>query len=411
MTNRVSLTRVSGGDTEGAVREAVRLAGGFDELIGSSSKVLIKPNQCKPSPRHSGFVTDGDIVEAVTKLVLERNPASVIIGDGAIAGWDFEGFSTQDAFDSSGVTEVARRLGVELRNLNADTVEEVRVPHALVMNTVHIAKTALESDVIISVPVLKMGIRTHVSLALKNMKGVMPGEEKRKSHRLGLDMAIVDLCTVVRPHYAIIDATVGAEGMGQYPQDAREMGLIVAGSDPLYVDIVGATLMGVNPSQILHLHYMGKQEDRRVTLDEIDLVGERLEDHRQTFTTPFDVFCSRYPEVTMVQGESACSGCINELVSAIMYMKQAGYSEQMIGLTVVIGNAADVGEKNKVVALGKCVAQLPGASAYVPGCPPKESEMVRAISQACDVDAAAVIATMDEARKKVWKASRDLLAR
>jgi uncharacterized protein (DUF362 family) len=232
MTNRVSLTAVKNGDVEAAVREAVRLAGGFDELIGSDSRVLIKPNQCKPSPRHSGCMADGDVVEAVAKLVLERQPKSVVIGDGAIAGYDFGGFSTQESFDSSGVTAAASRLGIELRNLNKDAFQEVKVPNALVMDSVRIARTALDSDVIITVPVLKSHIRTHATLGLKNMKGVMPGAEKRKSHRLGLDMAIVDLCTVVPPHYNIIDATVGMEGLWQYPQDTREMGLIVAGSDP-----------------------------------------------------------------------------------------------------------------------------------------------------------------------------------
>jgi len=340
---------------------------------------------------------------------LERNPASVIIGDGAIAGWDLPGFSTQESFDASGVTEAARRLGVELRNLNADRSEEVTVLNALVMNTVRIARTALESDVIISVPVLKAATRTYASLSLKNMKGVMPGAEKRKSHLLGLDMAIVDLCTVVRPRYAIIDATVAAEGMGQYPDDAKEMGLIVAGSDPLYVDVVGASLMSIDPAQIMHLQYMAEHDGKRAALDAIEVVGERLEDHRQVFTTGFEVFRARFPEVTIVRGDSACSGCTNELVSALTFIKQAGFGAQIEGLTVVIGDAADTGTRGKVAALGKCAAGYPKASAYVAGCPPKEAEMVRALAEACGADPGIVMATMEGARKSVWEASRDLM--
>lgn len=411
MSNRVSISRVRGGDVEAAVREAVRLAGGFDTLIKTDGRVLIKPNQGRPTPRHSGRVTDGDVVEAVTKLVLERNPASVVIGDGAIAGWDLPGFSTQEAFDASGVTEVARRLGVELRNLNADASEEVKVPNALVMDTIRIAKTALESDVIISVPVLKAAPRTYVSLSLKNMKGVMPGAEKRKSHRMGLDMAIVDLCTVVRPHYAIIDATVGAEGLGRYPEDVKEMGLIVAGSDALYVDIVGASLMTIDPSHIMHLQYMGQREDKRAALDAVDVVGERLENHRQAFITGFEAFCSAFPEVTIVRGESACSGCTTELVSALTFIKQAGYVEQLQGLTVVIGDAADNGASDKVVAVGACAAGYPGATTCVAGCPPKEAEIVRALARTCDMDPYVIMTTMEQARKSAWDATRDLMQR
>ncbi len=411
MSNRVAITRVVTGDVQAAVREAVRLAGGFDELITSSSRVLIKPNQGKPAPRHSGCVTDGDVVEAVTRLVLERNPASVVIGDGAIAGWDLPGFSIQESFDASGVTDAARRLGVELRNLNADRSEEVKVPNALVMDTVRIAKTALDSDVIISVPVLKAGTRTYASLSLKNMKGVMPGGEKRKSHLLGLDMAIVDLCTVVRPSYAIIDATVGAEGMGLNLDDAREMGLIVAGSNPLYVDVVGASLMSIDPAQILHLQYMAQHDGTRAELNAIEVVGERIEDHRQVFTTGFEVFRQRFPEVTIVRGESACSGCTNELVSALTFIKEAGYGAQIEGLTVVIGDAADTGTRGKVAALGKCAAGYPEATAYLAGCPPKEAEMVRALAEACGADPAIVMRTMEGARKTAWDASDELMQR
>ena len=409
MTNRVAVTRVGAGDVQKAVREAVALAGGFDELINSASRVLVKPNQCKPSARHSGCQTDGDVVEAVTRLVLERNPRSVVIGDGAIAGYDFGGFSTQESFDTSGVTEVAARLGVELRNLNAEAFEEVKVPGALVMDSVRIAKTALESDVIISVPVLKTHIRTHATLALKNMKGVMPGPEKRKSHRLGLDQAIVDLCSVVRPHYAVIDATVGMQGLWQYPDDTRDMGLIVAGSDALYADIAGAALMGMDPAWIMHLQYLAEKEGKKASLDAIDMVGEPLEDNKKVFLTGFEVFKSRYPGVNIVQGESACSGCTNELVSAITYMKQAGFEEQMQGLTVVIGNAPEAGGSDKVVALGKCAAGLEGASAYLPCCPPKEEAMIRTLCEVCDADAEAVMATMLDARKKLWDASSGAL--
>ena len=411
MTNRVAITRVGAGDVEKAVREAVALAGGFDELISGASRVLVKPNQCKPSPRHSGCQADGDVVEAITKMVLERNPKSVVIGDGAIAGYDFGGFSTQESFDSSGVTEVAARLGVELRNLNAEAFEEVKVPGALVMDSVRIAKTVLESDVIISVPVLKTHIRTHATLSLKNMKGAMPGPEKRKSHRLGLDQAIVDLCSVVRPHYAVIDATVGMQGLWQYPDDTREMGLIVAGSDALYADIVGAALMDIDPAHIMHLQYLAEKEGKKVSLDAIDVVGESIEANKKHFLMGFEVFESRYPELNIVQGESACSGCTNELVSAITYMKQAGFEDRMKGLTVVIGNASDVGGTGKVVALGKCAAGVKDVDAHLPGCPPKEDAMIRTLCDVCEADAEAVMATMAEARKKLWDNSSSALER
>jgi len=408
---RVAIAKVEKGDIEAAVREAIALAGGLGELINSDSRVLIKPNQCKPAVSGSGVLTDVRVTEAVARIVLELKPRSLVIGDGAIAGYDFSGYSTEEVFAASGMSEVAGKLGIELRNLNRDSFEEVTIDRPLVMDKVRIARTALESDVIISIPVLKSHIRTHATLSLKNMKGVMPGAEKRKSHRLGLDMAIVDLNSVVRPSYAVIDATVGMEGLWQYPQDSRKMGLIVAGRDALAVDAVGASLMGIDPRQIMHLQYLAKQEGTILDLGQIEIVGEPLDKHRQHFKTGFEVFEARYPEVHIIQGESACSGCTSELVSAITYMKQAGYGREMEGLTVVIGNPAELEATEKTALLGKCAKEWAGLGCYVAGCPPKEDAIIRALCDVCAADPDRVMARRDEERHKLWESARPLLER
>lgn len=405
MACRVAISKVDKGDIEAAVRQATSLAGGLEEIINESSRVLIKPNLGKPSPSGSGVLTNAQVTEAVTKIVLELNPRSIIIGEGADAGYDFPGFSTKEVFEASGTLEVARRLGVELRNLNRDTFKEITIQQPNVMEKVKIARTALESDVIISVPVLKSHIRTHVTLSLKNMKGVMPGAEKRKSHRLGLDLAIVDLNSVVRPSYAVIDATVGMEGLWQYPQDRREVGIVIAGRDALAADIVGTSLMDIDPNQVMHLNYLAEKEGTTVDLERIEIVGEPLHKHRLHFKTGFQAFEEKFPGLHIIQGESACSGCTNELVSAIIYMKEAGYGKELEDLTVIIGNPSRPKVTDKAAVLGKCAKDFKHLEHYAAGCPPKEKDMIYALCKACAADYKQVIATRDEARHKLWESS------
>jgi uncharacterized protein (DUF362 family) len=405
MACRVAISKVDKGDIEAAVRQATSLAGGLEEIINESSRVLIKPNLGKPSPSGSGVLTNAQVTEAVTKIVLELNPRSIIIGEGAIAGYDFPGFSTKEVFEASGTLEIARRLGVELRNLNRDTFKEVTIQEPNVMEKVRIARTALESDVIISVPVLKSHIRTHVTLSLKNMKGVMPGAEKRKSHRLGLDLAIVDLNSVVRPSYAVIDATVGMEGLWQYPQDMREVGLVIAGRDALAADIVGTSLMDIDPNQVMHLNYLAAKEGTTVDLERIEIVGEPLHKHRLHFKTGFQAFEERFPGLHIIQGKSACSGCTNELVSAVIYMKEAGYGKELEDLTVIIGNPSRPKVTDKAAVLGKCAKDFKHLGHYAAGCPPKEKDMIYALCGVCAADYKQVIATRDEARHKLWESS------
>jgi len=411
MAQRVAIAKVDKHNIEATIHEAIALAGGLEEIIKSDSRVLIKPNLCKPAPSGSGLVTDARVTEAVTKIVLELGPESVIIGDGAIAGYDAAGFNTEESFEVSGTSEVARKLGVEYRDLNRDSFDEVMIHKPLVINKIRIARTALESDVIVSIPVLKTHIRTHATLSLKNMKGVMSGSEKRKSHRLGLDMAIVDLNSVVRPSYAVIDATVGMERLWQYPQDSLKLGLVLAGRDALAVDIVGASLMGIDPKQVMHLQYLAQQEGGIIDPGQIKIIGEPLDKHRRQFKTAFKAFEARYPEVCIVQGESACSGCTSELVSAIRYIKEAGYGREMEGLTIIIGNPAKPNVTKRTAILGKCAKNFAQLGSYAAGCPPKEDDIIRVLCDVCAADPDRVMATRDEAHRKIRESYDALIKR
>jgi len=411
MAQRVAISRVENNDVETAVRRAIELAGGLRELITPHSQVLVKPNLVQPAPSGSGCVTDARVVEAVTRAVLEMAPRSVIIADGSAAGYDTEGFSTEDAFQATGIAEVARRLGVELRNLNTDQFEEVSFDKPLVMDRARIARTVLDSDVIVSVPVLKTNLRTNVTLSIKNMNGALPGAEKRKPHHLGVDRAIVDLYSVLRPSYAVLDATVGLEGMWHYPEDSREMGLVIAGRDALAVDIVGASLMGFEPAQVLHLRLLAERQGVNTDPAAIEIVGEPLLRHRQQFKTAFQVLQAKHPGVRFVQGESACSACICEMASPINYLREAGYAREMEGLTVIIGNPTWIEFKGKTAALGDCAREFAGLGPFAPGCPPKEDDVIRALCQICGADPDRVMSFRDEARRQLWESADPLLKR
>ncbi|MDH7499648.1 MAG: DUF362 domain-containing protein [candidate division NC10 bacterium] len=291
MKRKVSIVKVRADRIEEAARQAVSLAGGLEKAIRSHTKVLVKPNLCRPAPSGSGHVTDYRVIEAITGMVLELGPRSVVIGEGAAAGYDFAGsHSTEEAFRVSGTEEVARRLGVKTRNLNRDEVVEVKVEQPYCMDKVKIARTALESDFVISVPVMKTHVRTLISLSLKNMKGVLPGEEKRKTHRLGLDMGIADLSSKVLPDFALVDALVALEGWWKDPQDRVEMGILIAGSDPVAVDAVGAYLMDLDPRQIMHLQYVARRQGSNTELDQIEVLGESIAAQRRSFRSALEVF-------------------------------------------------------------------------------------------------------------------------
>jgi len=406
----VSIVKVDESGIENAVRQAIDLSGGLAGIVKPDSRVLIKPNLFRPEPSGRGLTTDCRVTEAVAKVVLEQGPKSVIIGEGSGAGYDFDGsHSTEEAFRVSGTADVARRLGIELCNLNRDAFVEVKIDNPYVMDRVRVARTALESDVIISVPVLKTHNRTLVTLSLKNMKGVMPGAEKRKSHRLGLDKAIADLNSVVRPSFVVVDVLAGMQGLWDYPQDRFELGLVMAGRDPVVVDTAGTYLMGFDPAQVMHLQYFARRQRTPADLSRIELVGEAIEEHRQSLKSGFQVVKSRYPGVTIIEGESACTGCTGELIGALAAIKGAGYEQALEALTIIMGNPSTPSTTTRTVVLGKCAQRLASLGCHVKGCPPHDDDMIKAIGKVCGIDTEFIIASRNQAREKMWAETRALL--
>jgi len=61
---------------------------------------------------------------------------------------------------------------------------------------------------------------------------------------------IVDLNVAVKPDYALMDAVIGMEGPGPSAGDPRHIGLVLASSNFLAMDIAASTIIGYPPEGI-----------------------------------------------------------------------------------------------------------------------------------------------------------------
>ena len=66
-----------------------------------------------------------------------------------------------------------------------------------------------------------------------------------------------------RRYYSIIDGLIGMEGEGPMQGNAKEVGLLIGGSDPVAVDIVASRLMGFDWQKLPVIKYA--LEDTRIT--------------------------------------------------------------------------------------------------------------------------------------------------
>jgi uncharacterized protein (DUF362 family) len=385
--SEVAIVRVEDEQVDDAVRQAIDLAGGFASSIRVGSTVLIKPNVVGPYPSGSGKVTDARVTEAVTRLVQERRPKRVIIGEGSAVGYDRPGrVDSMHCLEVNGAADVARRLDAELVDLNRDQRVEVRVEDAFVMDRFHVAKTAWEADAIVCLPVMKTHIRTGITCGLKNMKGVLPGDEKRRTHRLGLDRGIVDLNRVVKPDFTVVDAIVAMEGTNRYPEDQVPIGGIIAGADVVAVDAVCAGIMGFDVEQILHVQLAAEEGLGIAELEKIEVRGASLAESSTRFASYQEAAMERFGTATIIE-KNTCTGCIGELDSLFLYLSSAGFEDRFADMTLVLGIPDEVPPvRGTPVVIGKCAREYRGLGIFVPGCPPHGIEITDAACEALNID-------------------------
>jgi len=262
---------------ETTVRALGMIGSDIDNVLSERKPILIKPNYINSNHPSTGITTDSRVIEGIVKFLRERKIEEIIIGEGS-------GFAdTFQAFKVAGVDAVAERWAVKLVDLNKDEFDEVHLRDPLSLRKIRVAKTALEST-IISVPKLKPHRIATVTLSLKNMMGALAS--KGSMHKGKLSHNIADLASVLRPSISVVDGIIAGEGH-ETSGNPVEMNLVIAGTDPVAVDAVGAVVMGIPPTDVKHLVLAEEKGLGTCNLEEITVLGEPIEKVKRKFHRSF----------------------------------------------------------------------------------------------------------------------------
>jgi len=273
MNSRVAIVNGTN-PVETTVKALEMIRSDVDGVLHIEKPILVKPNYIDSRHPSTGITTDSRVIEGIVKFLRQRKVEDITIGEGS-------GFAdTFYCFKVAGVDAVAERYGVKLIDLNKDEFVVVNPPNPLSLKKVRVAKTALES-MIISVPKLKPHRFATVTLSLKNMMGTVAS--KGSMHVGGhLSANIADLASVLKPSLSVIDGIIAGEGH-ETSGNPVEMNLVIAGTDPVAVDTVGAAVMGIEPTVVKHLLLAEKKGLGTSNLEQITVLGEALEKVKRKF--------------------------------------------------------------------------------------------------------------------------------
>ena len=365
---KVGIQKTSG-NYKNDLHKLIKLIGGIENFIGIEDVVMIKPNI-------NGLeaITNIGLVAALIEILIDFGVKKVFVAESSFGDEKM----TQMYFKKSGYAKMCEGYGIDLVNLNASEIAKTKVHNPLANNTLDIAKEVFEADKIINVPVMKVHYATGVSLAMKNLKGVLVKEQKRKFHDIGLDESIVDLNSVVKPALNIIDATTCMERMGPHGGDAVNMNLLIAGENIAAVDYVGCEIMGYTLDEVGHLrHFIQKSG---FDTESIEIVGENVEAVSRRFVK-VDV-SNIIPEKYTVNENDACCTCMNALLLSLRFLEE---EHKAMDAEICMGsNINEIKDDGRViVAFGNCRRNQEGCDITIKGCPPYPFHLKSALDEFC----------------------------
>ncbi len=389
-----------------SVRKAVDLSHGLDRL-SAKAKVFIKPNLIlwrgvSPAvlPKW-GMITTSRVVEDVVSLLAERGVAEMTVGEGPVISDPKNKEKAARAFDDLGYLALKKRYGVKCLNIFERPFEKVDLGEGVALK---VNIDILNSDFVINIPVLKTHAQTVVSLGVKNLKGVIDIESRRKCHSVdperNLHYMIARLANKLPSSFTLLDGIYTNEGGPFFSGQIRRSNVLVASGDLLSADVVGAKILGRDPSEVLHLVYFSKVRGRSLDLSNVEVVGEGLENvafpHEYGFPYNEDGTLPLMLDQMGIKGLSyrkydltLCTACWGLSIVTPIAIAQAWKGKPWDDVEILTGKMMKpTPGKKKTILIGKCIVEANKDSPHIhemiaaKGCPPPPEAIVKALQEA-----------------------------
>jgi uncharacterized protein (DUF362 family) len=363
----VSIARIKNGQIELAVEEAVDLLGGIEAVTQGKQRILLKPNLVI---ENRACTTKPEVVRALGRLMIGAGK-DVSIGEGSAVAYtrcrDLIDRAQQQLFDRLGYTAVAKSLGVPLLNLHTGPLVTVPVAQGLFWRELVLHQALVETDLLCSVAMMKTHWYATVTLALKNVIGLYPGsvygavrwwvhDNAYRKTSPGVAFEILDMVRANKLGFSVIDASTAMEGQGPTAGTPVTMNLIIAGTDPLATDMVAASVMGIQPTEVPTFVWAHKLGMKPRTLEDIEVRGTPVEAVLRKFTrarqiTPetgvVDIYPAPAPQVELTQDDRVVVTWNEAVPKAVL--QYDGEGKASVGWTNAIQGSRAILERNSLL--------------------------------------------------------------
>jgi uncharacterized protein (DUF362 family) len=267
-SDQAYLSVAHGNDPAAITRAALASLGGIERFVPRGSDVIIKPNICVDyHPPEYAATTHPIVVATLVAVCLGAGAKRVRVMDTPLGG-----STAESAYKVSGIGDAVRAAGGEMELMSPVKFVKTTIPSGRDLTAWSIYKDALETDVLINVPIAKHHSLARLSLGCKNLLGLVT--DQNLIHR-NLGQRIADLTSVIRPTLTVVDAVrilVAHGPTGGSLNDVKQTNTVIASQDIVAADAYAATLFDLAGADIEYV-----QKAAEMGLGTLDLKSIKVE--------------------------------------------------------------------------------------------------------------------------------------
>ena len=325
---------------ETGVRTAAEALG---VTLPQDQTVLIHPACPWAHPRFApNAFTHPDVIEGIT-FALAGNTLTVATNS-------LPGFPTRYSYRKAGYVDLAQRLDAKLVAMDETSTQTVRLrEESVVDKQAALPETALKADFTVALPKLTGSTFVPFAGAIRHHQSLLQGDAQiRDHHRLSTKM--VDLLSAAPPNLIIVDAITAAHKGGELSGQPVELGVLIAGTNPVAVDTICAVAYGLDPTDVRYLQLAAERGYGPVDPAQIQVLGDLTLDElaersrRVEHVNPNPENYPLPPQVTVMRSPKAgLAGTAGGLTEVFLTLERGGIHLSKARETViVIGQAGEV---------------------------------------------------------------------
>ena len=242
------LVAVRNGEPGAMFDKAIESLGGMKSFVKQGQTVVVKPNiGWDVSPERAGN-TNPQLIKRIIEHCFTAGAKDVFVFDNTCDDWN-------KCYKTSQIEDLAKEAGAKVVPGNSESYyKEVSIPKGVKLKSAKVHELVINSDVFINVPVLKHHSSADLSIAMKNLMGVV--WDRMYWHRNDLHQCIADYCTYRLPDLNVIDAyrvmmKNGPRGVSV--SDVVEYKTQIVSTNIVAADAAAAKVFGSEPEDVSYI--------------------------------------------------------------------------------------------------------------------------------------------------------------